>query len=133
MGEKAERLTEAMALISHGDVEGFGDLLLADDVVWHWPGRSAVSGDYHGRAAALGLLMGFHQLTANRLQVMPLDILEGDNHLMSFTHVTAESGDGKLDVIMADAMRFDDSGRVVEFWTLSNDQRAVDAFIGLPG
>ena len=49
---------------------------------------------------------------------------------MSFTHVTAESDDGKLDVVMADAMTFDDSGRVIEYWTLSNDQKAVDAFIG---
>jgi uncharacterized protein len=130
MGEKAERLAEAMALISAGDAEAFGDLLLADDVVWHWPGRSSVSGDYHGRSEALDLLRGFHALTANRLQVAPLDILEGDHHLMSFTHVTAESEDGTLDVIMADAMRFGDDGRVAEFWTLSNDQAAVDAFIG---
>ncbi len=130
MGEKAERLAEAMGLISRGDVEAFGDALLADDVVWHWPGRSAVSGDYHGRAEALELLQGFNRLTANRLQVVPLDILEGEDHLMSFTHVTAESEEGSLDVIMADAMRFDKEGRVVEFWTLSNDQAAVDAFIG---
>ncbi len=131
MGEKATRLAEAMALISRGDVAGFGEVLLAEDVVWHWPGRSAVSGDYHGRAEALQLLAGFHRLTANRLQVVPLDILEGEDHLMSFTHVTAQSEEGSLDVVMADAMRFDDSGRVVEFWTLSNDQAAVDAFIGL--
>lgn len=130
MGEKAERLAQAMGLISRGDVEAFGDALLADDVVWHWPGRSAVSGDYHGRAEALELLQGFNRLTANRLQVVPLDILEGEDHLMSFTHVTAESEEGSLDVIMADAMRFDKEGRVVEFWTLSNDQAAVDAFIG---
>jgi hypothetical protein len=31
---------------------------------------------------------------------------------------------------MADAMRFGPDGRVVEFWTLSNDQQAVDRFIG---
>lgn len=130
MGEKAERLAEAMALVSRGDVEGFGDLLLADNVTWHWPGRSSVSGEYHGRAEVLDLLDGFHRLTDNRLQVVPLDLLEGEEHLMSFTQVTAESEDGKLDVIMADAMRFDDSGRVVEFWTLSNDQQAVDTFIG---
>ena len=130
MGEKAERLAEAMALISQGDVEGFGNLLLADNVTWHWPGRSSVSGEYRGRSEVLDLLAGFHRLTDNRLQVTPLDLLEGEDHLMSFTHVTAESKDGKLDVIMADAMRFDDSGRVVEFWTLSNDQQAVDTFIG---
>lgn len=130
MGEIAERLAGAMELVSRGDVEGFGDLLLADDVTWHWPGRSSVSGEYNGRAEVLDLLRGFHRLTDNRLQVVPLDLLEGEDHLMSFTHVTAESEDGKLDVIMADAMRFDDNGRVVEFWTLSNDQEAVDAFIG---
>ena len=130
MGEKAKRLAEAMGLISRGDVEAFGDLLLADDIIWHWPGRSSVSGDYRGRPEALELLRGFHELTDNRLQVVPLDLLEGEDHLMSFTQVTAESEDGKLDVIMADAMRFDESGQVVEFWTLSNDQAAVDAFIG---
>jgi hypothetical protein len=32
--------------------------------------------------------------------------------------------------MMADAMRFGPDGRVVEFWTLSNDQNAVDSFIG---
>jgi hypothetical protein len=96
---------------------------------WHWPGRSSVSGEYHGRPEVLDLLDGFHRLTDNHLQVAPHDLLEGEEHLMSFTQVTAESEDGKLDVIMADAMRFDDSGRVVEFWTLSNDQEAVDTFI----
>ena len=127
---KAEKLSQAMAVISQGNVEAFGHILLADDVVWHWPGRSSVSGDYHGRAAALGLLEGFHTLTGNRLRVEALDILEGESHLMSFTHVTAEREGDHLDVIMADAMRFGEDGRVVEFWTLSNDQEAVDAFIG---
>ena len=129
-GEKAQRLSEAMALISRGEVDRFGEVLLADDVVWHWPGRSSVSGDYHGREAALGLLRGFHELTGNRLTVEPLDILEGENHLMSFTHVTAGREDVHLDVMMADAMRFGPDGRVAEYWTLSNDQSAVDAFIG---
>lgn len=129
-GEKAQRLAEAMALISQGDVERFGEILLADDVVWHWPGRSSVAGHYRGREAALELLRGFHRLTGNRLNVQPIDILEGEDHLMSFTHVTADREGDHLDVIMADAMRFGADGRVVEYWTLSNDQNAVDAFIG---
>jgi len=89
-----------------------------------------MSGDYQGREAVLGLLRGFHELTQNRLKVEPRDVPEGDEHLMSFTHVTAEREGDKLDVIMADAMRFGADGRVGEFCTLSNDQRAVDAFIG---
>ena len=128
--DKSQRLADAMAAMSQGDVERFGEILLADDVVWHWPGRSSVSGDYHGRPAALDLLRGFHRLTQNRLNLEPLDMLEGDEHLMSFTHVTADREGDHLDVIMADAMRFGEDGRVKEFWTLSNDQDAVDRFIG---
>jgi ketosteroid isomerase-like protein len=130
MTEKAKKLAEAMSVISQGDIERFGDILLADDVTWHWPGRSSVSGDYRGREAVLELLSGFHRLTGNRLNVQPIDILEGDDHLMSFTHVTAEREGDHLDVMMADAMRFGPDGRVVEYWTLSNNQAAVDAFIG---
>lgn len=125
----AERLAEAMALMSRGEVAKFGELLLADDVVWHWPGRSSVSGDYRGREAVLGLLRGFQELTGSRLHLEPVDMLDGETHLMSFTHVTAEREGDRLDVMMADAMRFDADGRVIEYWTLSNDQEAVDRFI----
>ena len=114
-----------------GDPPQAGDLLLADDVVWHWSGQSSVSGDYHGREEALGLIRHFRELTSNQLVGEPLDVLEGDQFAMSFTHVTASREDGKtLDVVMADAMRFGPDGRVVEFWTLSNDQQGADEFIG---
>ena len=98
--------------------------------VWHWPGRSSVAGDYRGRDEVIGLIRGFHELTQGRLRVEPVDILEGREYLMSFTHVTADQEGSHLDVMMADAMRFGDDGRVVEYWTLSNDQEAVDSFIG---
>ena len=130
MTGKGERLGEAMAAFSRGDVEQFGEILFSDDVVLHWPGRSSVAGEYRGREAALELLGGFRTLTQNRLHIEPLDILEGNDHLMSFTHVTGEREGRKLDVVMADAMRFGPDGRVQEFWTLSNDQEAVDSFIG---
>ena len=130
MATNSERVGEAMAAVSRGDVEEFGDILLSDDVVWHWPGRSSVAGEYRGREAVLGLVREFHRAARDRLQVEPIDLLEGREYLMSFTHVTAERESERLDVVMADAMRFGDDGRVVEFWTLSNDQAAVDAFIG---
>ncbi len=130
MASNAETLAQAMAAVSQGDVDRFGEILLSDDVVWHWPGRSSVAGDYRGREAAVGLIRGFGQLTGGRLHVEPVDILEGRDYLMSFTHVTAEQESRSLDVMMADAMRFGPDGRVEEYWTLSNDQAAVDAFIG---
>jgi hypothetical protein len=130
MASKAETLGEAMAAVSRGEVDRFGDILLNDEIVWHWPGRSSMAGDYVGRDAALELIRGFHRLTGGRLKVEPVDILEGDDFLMAFTHITAEQNDRTLDVMMADAMRFGPDGRVVEYWTLSNDQAAVDSFLG---
>jgi ketosteroid isomerase-like protein len=130
MTSKAETLGRAMAAVSRGEADRFGEILLSDDVVWHWPGASSVAGDYRGRAAAVDLIRGFHRLTGGRLNVEPVDILEGDDHLMSFTHITADKEGHHLDVMMADAMRFGADGRVEEYWTLSNDQKAVDAFLG---
>ncbi|MEX0658701.1 MAG: nuclear transport factor 2 family protein [Egibacteraceae bacterium] len=131
MGDKTRRFVEAMVAFNRDDVETFGDILLADDVVWHWGGDSSVSGDYHGRAATLALLKGFRELASHQLQVEPLDVLEGGDFVMSFTHVTGSKGTGTdIDVFLADAMRFGQDGTVVEYWTLANDQRAVDAFIG---
>lgn len=130
MASKAETLAEAMAAVSQGEVDRFGEILLSDDVIWHWPGRSSMAGDYRGRDAALDLIRGFHRLTQGRLQVQPVDILEGRDYLMAFTHITAAQEGRTLDVIMADAMRFGPDGRVEEYWTLSNDQAAVDSFLG---
>ena len=130
MTSKAERLGQAMAAVTRGDAETFGEILLADDVVWHWPGRSHVAGDYRGKDAVIGLVREFHRVASDRLQVSPLDVLEGREFLMSFTHVIAEQEGRTLDVVMADAMRFGADGKVEEFWTLSNDQAAVDSFIG---
>ena len=130
MASKAETLGAAMAAVSRGDIDRFGEILLSDDVVWHWPGASSVAGDYRGRESALGLIAGFHRLTGGRLSVEPVDILEGEEHLMSFTHITADKDGQHLDVMMADAMRFGPDGRVEEYWTLSNDQKAVDEFLG---
>jgi uncharacterized protein len=130
MPSKAETLGQAMAAVSRGELDRFGEILLSDDVVWHWPGASSVAGDYRGRAAALGLISGFYRLTGGRLNVEPVDILEGADHLMSFTHITADREGQHLDVMMADAMRFGADGRVEEYWTLSNDQKAVDEFLG---
>lgn len=45
MGKNAERLGQAMAAVNAGDPERFADILLADDVVWHWPGTSHLAGD----------------------------------------------------------------------------------------
>ena len=130
MMSKSERLRLAMEHVSRGDAEGFADVLLAEHVVWHWPGRSSVAGDYRGREGVIGLIRGFHELTGNTLRIEPLDVLEGRDYLMSFTRATGQRNGRDLDVVMADAMRFGADGRVEEFWTLSNDQEAVDSFIG---
>lgn len=49
---------------------------------------------------------------------------------MPFIHVTAHKDDRHLDVVMAYAVHFSPEGKVIEFWTLSTDQKAVDEFIG---
>jgi ketosteroid isomerase-like protein len=42
-----------MSAFNRGDMETFA-AALADDVVWHAPGKNRFSGDFVGKAAALG-------------------------------------------------------------------------------
>jgi hypothetical protein len=51
-----------------------------------------------------------------------------DRHGAAFLRVTAARGEKQLDVTMAEAFRFDEDGRIIEFWAHATDQAAIDAF-----
>jgi hypothetical protein len=42
--------------------------------------------------------------------------------------ITGERDDRKLDVVLAQALSFDENGRWTEYWALADEQDKVDAF-----
>ena len=101
---------------------------LADDAVWHVGGTHRLSGDYHGRDQILAYFDSVRNETADTMSLEPLEILANDRHGAAFLRVTAERDGRRMETVVADAFRFDDEGRIVEFWAHNADQSAIDEF-----
>ena len=101
---------------------------LAEDAVWHVGGTHRFSGDYRGREAILDYFDRTAAETGQSLRLEPVELVADDRHGAAFLRVTAARAEKRLDVTMAEAFRFDEDGRITEFWAHATDQAAIDAF-----
>lgn len=127
MGDQVGRLRAWLDAYGNQDRQTMLDSL-ADDAVWHVGGTHRHSGDYRGREAILGYFDAVREATADTMRLEPLEILANDRHGAAFLHVTAERDGRRLETVVADAFRFDDAGRIVEFWASNSNQAAIDEF-----
>lgn len=125
--ERVGRLEEWLAAYGDSDRDTMA-ASLADDAVWHVGGTHPLSGDYRGREAILGYFDTVRRETGDSMRLEPLEVLANDRHGAAFLRVTADRQGRKLDVVVADAFRFDADGRILEFWAHATDQAAIDAF-----
>jgi ketosteroid isomerase-like protein len=123
----AGRVREALLAFNQGDWERLATFL-AEDVVWHVGGNHHLSGDYRGREAALAYCAEAFQLAGGTLYGEPVEILVSDRHAGVFNHVTGRRNGKRFDVVLAQAVRFDDDGRWAEYWALADEQDVIDAF-----
>ena len=127
MGDQVRRLEAWLDAYADHDRQTMIDSL-ADDAVWHVGGTHRHSGEYRGRDAILGYFDAVREATADTMQLEPLEILANDQHGAAFMRVTADRVGRRLETIVADAFRFDDQGRIVEFWASNSNQAAIDEF-----
>ncbi|HEV8281319.1 MAG TPA: nuclear transport factor 2 family protein [Candidatus Limnocylindrales bacterium] len=127
MGDQEGRLKAWLDAYGNQDRKTMLDSL-AEDAVWHVGGTHRHSGDYRGREAILGYFDAVREATADTMRLEPLEILANDRHGAAFMRVTADRGERRLETVVADAFRFDDDGRIVEFWASNSDQAAIDEF-----
>ena len=114
---------------SYGDRDR-GTMLdsLAEDAVWHVGGTHRLSGDYRGRQAILEYFDKVRQETGDSMRLEPLEVMANERHGAAFLRVTAERQGRRLDSVVADAFRFDDEGRIAEFWACNANQSAINEF-----
>ena len=127
MGDQVARLKAWLDAYGKHDRQTMRDSL-AEDAVWHVGGTHRHSGDYRGRDAVLGYFDAVRDATADTMRLEPLELLANDRHGAAFMRVTAERDGRRLETVVADAFRFDDDGRIVEFWAANANQAAIDAF-----
>jgi uncharacterized protein len=114
---------------------GAGDLVaaadhFADDIVWRVGGFHPLSGVYRGKTAVLDYLRSASSLTDGSLSIDPESILASDDHLAMFVRVqgSRDGGGRTLDTNMAQIVKVGADGKWAEYWALSDDQGAIDAF-----
>jgi uncharacterized protein len=102
--------------------------LLADDVVWHVPGRNLVSKDYRGPDEVIGFLTRVRELSGGSARPQLLSVLANDAYTVALVRMFAEREGRKLDgSFQAWAYRIA-GGKIAEFWFLVEDRYQVDAF-----
>jgi uncharacterized protein len=110
-----------------GDVEGFTSHF-TDDVVVHITGKSSFAGVYKGKDQFLQLFGRFLERVPE-YTFEPHSYLADDEHGVSLQRSRFKRGDETLDSNDIFVCHFRD-GKVSEFWLLSENEDAVDAFLG---
>lgn len=98
-----------------------------DDVVVHIPGKSSLAGDYKGKEQFAQVFGRFSEL-APEYTFEPHSYLADDEHGVILQKSHYKRGDRTLDTEDAFVCHFRD-GKISEFWFLSVDNDAVDAFL----
>jgi uncharacterized protein len=122
-----ELVQAAYAAFLRGDMDAL-PAYFDPEVVWHVPGRSAVSGTIEGSAnviAALGTVAALIADGTVRLEVH--DVLASDNHVVGLISEHGERNGKRLDDNFAQVVHVKD-GRIAESWNLYTDLYARDEF-----
>jgi ketosteroid isomerase-like protein len=119
------RFLDAFAAGDVGAMEASFD----DDAIWHEPGTNRFSGQFRGRAAVMERLAQMRRAgISSRLDVH--DVVANEEHAVALVHLHLEAADGRrydqpqVQVVHAR------EGRIVEFWTMNQDQAVLDLLFG---
>lgn len=111
-----------------GDMQTLGDLV-AEDVVWHVSGTSAISGTYKGKEETFAYFRALGERSGGTFSFDVHDIVANDDHTVGLIAVHGERDGRKLDDTVVMVFHFDD-GRVTSQWSFSYDQQASSEFWG---
>jgi uncharacterized protein len=115
--------------LSKGDMKKVG-ALLADDVIWHQPGNSSLSGIHSGKEKLFAHLGKFMELSNNTFRISKVgSIMANGDMVAANLHFMAERLGKTLSMDGVDVMRIE-GRRIKEVWLFSGDQAAEDAFWG---
>ena len=76
-------------------------VVMADDVVWHEPGRSRLAGTYNGPAAVLDFLAKLKSESGGTFRIEVLDVLSKPERVVVLQRETARRPGRELNVIVA--------------------------------
>ena len=122
----AEPIRRSFDAFARGDMAGMQSLV-AEDTVWHIPGRGPLAGDHHGRDAVFEMFGRLMQASEGTFNQKLHDVLASEDHAVALTFATARRGDNSYD--SQDVWIFHLSeGQIAEAWWRPGDLYAADEF-----
>jgi len=101
--------------------------VLSEEITWHVPGRSPLSGDYTGHEEVLGFLGKGMTLSGGTLRVEPDEIVAAGERVVVLATVSAERNGQAWSAAEVHVWRVVD-GKAVSFREFQGDQQAEDEF-----
>ncbi|MEV5282979.1 nuclear transport factor 2 family protein [Streptomyces sp. NPDC051994] len=122
----AELIGRAYRAFAAGNIPAVLQLLDAR-IAWHVPGRSPLSGDYHGPDGVMKFFGLCQELSGGTLKVPADEILADGERVVVLSTVSAERHGQSWSSPEVHVWRIVD-GKAVEFREFQADQEAEDAF-----
>jgi ketosteroid isomerase-like protein len=102
-------------------------VVMAQEVVWHEPGRSCLAGHYKGPDEVLDFLSQLKARSGGTFKIEVLDVLSEPERAVVLQRETATKNDKSLDVIAA--VEFEvHHGKITEVTVYQHDTYAFDEF-----
>jgi ketosteroid isomerase-like protein len=122
----AERIRQGFDAFAQGNLTPLAELI-AQDTVWHIPGRGPLAGDYQGREAVFELINRLVQATEGTFSQELHAVLADDEHGVALIRARARRGDHSYDGRDAWVYHLR-QGQVTEAWWRPEDLYAADEF-----
>jgi uncharacterized protein len=118
-------LERQRAMYAGGDTRPVAEML-AEEIVWHVPGSSAIAGDHRGRDAVLRYFAVRRELTGATMRIASQGELAGEDVVVSLADGRATLHGREATWRTAGVYRVAD-GRIAEAWLVPLDLEAFDA------
>ena len=117
---------ESFAAWERADVDALRQAF-TDDIRYHIPGRSLISGDYEGTEQMLQFFVRIIELTGGTFSFELHDVFANDEHAVALFTIRGERAGKQLNDNTVQISHFRD-GKASEVWTYQTDQYEVDKF-----
>ncbi|MCI0488454.1 MAG: nuclear transport factor 2 family protein [Blastocatellia bacterium] len=122
----AQIMRRANKAFSEGDIAALKEII-AEDAVWHVPGKSALAGDYRGHEEIFGFFGKLMELSGGTFKAELHDITASDKHAVNLDRLTGTRGEKALDINLALVVHIKD-GKIKDAWDVFTDLYAWDDF-----
>jgi uncharacterized protein len=124
--DNAQIIRTGYEAFARGDIPSVLDML-SEEITWHVPGRSPLSGDYAGHDGVLSFFGKCQELSEGTLKVGADEVLADGERVVVLSTVTAQRNGQTLTASEVHRWRVVD-GKAVEFREFQGDEQGEDEF-----